>query len=318
MEVSVVVPTLNRDGYLRDTIRFLRNQRGVRHEIIVVDQNQVPPGSRCPDLLDGSLPPVRWAWCPGRGVVYARNLAIRMARGETVVFVDDDVQIDDPAFLTRHLAAYASDSGDPIAAVCGREMNPGRPPKTQTLGYERTDPLADVMRFPRNYAHRTDVGVLSTANCSVRRDVLLDSGCFDERFGGASYGDDSDLALRLRERGCRIVYDPSPALIHLMAGTGGLRLSDPGQTSFSQSDRVLSAILFYLKHVRAASWGHRMYFLYHYILRKSVLLRGNVTHPWRLLPVLVGLMQAYVRARRQMRSGHRWSFGPQPSANIRQ
>jgi glycosyltransferase involved in cell wall biosynthesis len=309
MDISVVVPTLNRDVYLADTLTSLQQQCDVTLEIIVADQNEEAPEDRRPELLALSEPhEVRWTHCPGVGVVFARNLAISTARGRIVVFVDDDVRIDDPRFLARHMAAYAPDGDCSTAAVCGRETNPGRPAETDILPYERTDLLADILWFPRNYAHRVDVAVLSTANCSVKRDILIEVGCFDERFAGASYGDDSDLALRLHEAGHRIVYDPAPTLVHLMAGSGGLRLSDASRTAFSQSERVLSGVLFYLKHVHANYPRYRRYFIYHYILRKSLLLRSNVTHPWRLPAVTWGLLSAYRRARRELQSSHRCSF----------
>lgn len=134
-------------------------------------------------------------------------------------------------------------------------------------------------------------------------------GCFDENFVGASYGDDADLALRLAQAGFRIVYDPAPTLVHWIAPTGGLRLTASNRTiPFSYSERVTSAWVFYFKHIQGQPLGLKLFYLFHYILRKSMLLKDHVLRPWRQPFVAWGLLQAFLTAREASRHGHRFSF----------
>lgn len=309
MRVSVVIPTLNRDEYLCATLGSLIRQRYANREIIVADQNRTPLAERGEGLRTiAADPAVHWLSCPGKGVVYARNMAISVATGDLIVFVDDDVEIQDDRFLEQHVVAHERGRGTQLGAVCGREINPGGANLTNSLPQRRGDPV-DALHFPRNYSTRVEWTVLSTANCSVRRDALLAVGCFDERFGGASYGDDTDLALRLVEHGYHVVYDPAPVLVHLMASAGGLRLSAPTSSVFSGTDRVLSSAVFYFKHIHHQRPEYRANYIVHHILRKTVLLRANVTHPWRLPGTALSLVRAIVKARALARSGHRCSFG---------
>jgi GT2 family glycosyltransferase len=242
-------------------------------------------------------------------VVYARNLAISVADGELLVFVDDDVQIHDENFLNKHIKAHA-ESGPNVVAVCGRENNPGSEASlAKKLNYKRGHPIYDVLFFPRNYEKRIEAAVLSTCNCSVKKETMLELGCFDENFSGASYGDDSDLALRLIQKGYKIVYDPSPALIHLIAPMGGLRLSTSNRIkSFSSSEKVVSSIVFYLKHIHRNHRKLRFYYIYNYILRKSLFLRANVHKPWILPKVFLSLVWTFPKVKRSLGQGHKFSF----------
>ena len=312
MDISVIIPTLNRDFCLKNTLHDLSQQRGFfSFEIIVVDQNSVPVRDRDADLYTlSSKPFIRWIECVGKGVVYARNKGISVASGEILVFVDDDVKIDDNEFLSKHLGSHAED--DNVAAICGREINTGRPLLVDQLNYERLNPMSDILHFPRNFSKRIQAVILSTANCSIKKRALVKVKCFDESFSGASYGDDADLALRLAGAGYQIVYDPSPTLLHLMAPMGGLRLSDR-RNSFSDVQRVISSTVFYLKHIRKEYTEFRLFYIYRYILRKSILLKANLRRPWRLPLVVWSLIRAFFLARETLKQGHKFSFNYEAS-----
>ncbi|HUJ73138.1 MAG TPA: glycosyltransferase [Verrucomicrobiae bacterium] len=310
LQVSVVLPTLYRDPFLKRVLHDLLKQEGLAAwEIVVIDQNAVPVAERDGELHRlGAIGLVRWVECVGKGVVYAHNLGIALARGDIVVFIDDDVKIDDSRFLERHWRTHETSAPD-VAAVCGREVNPGGAEFVRVIDYRRTSPMEDILHFPRNYCQPTAAVVLSTANCSVKKGPLLKVEGFDERFRGASYGDDGDLALRLVQRGYQILYDPGPALVHLHAPFGGMRLTGTNpHMHFSQCDRIVSAVVFYHKHIRGQYPQYRWFYIYHYILRKSVLLKVNLQRPWRLPAVVIGLCQAVGEARRLIHGGHQCSF----------
>ena len=301
LDISVIIPTLNRDLYLKNTLGDLRRQEGnFSWEIIVVDQNPVPIQGRDKAFYSETEKAggVRWVVSPGHAVVLARNQGVGMAKGEILVFVDDDVEIKDPHFLSKHLKAHI-ESGSEVAAVCGREVNAGSGEFVHRLHYRREGPLSDVLHFPRNFSQKMEAVVLSTCNCSIKKKPLCDVEGFDENFGGASYGDDSDLALRLAAAGYKILYDPGPVLHHLRAPVGGLRLSTTNKgSSFSDRDKVLSSLVFYRKHVRNQRWGIKLFYIRNHILRRSIFLKANVVRPWKLVGAVVGLVQACLAVRR--------------------
>jgi len=319
--VSVIIPTYRRFGPLLDTLADLLAQDYPNFEVIVVDQNTEWPAellARRAHLQAHAH--VRWLTMKP-GVVAARNEAVRISRGQILLFIDDDVVIKEPEFIHRHVQNYSDAS---LAAVAGREWDgtriesyfeslPSQPrteisPLPATPKWNSAPPLAQVLTFGRDSENRFEVCTFSTCNGSIRRDAFLAIGGFDENFRGNSYGDDFDLALRLNAKGLRIVYDPEAKLVHLRCSTGGLRLSDD-LNPFGETSKALCCWIFFLRY---AAFGFVSTLAYHHVLRKTVLLKKNIVRPWRQFAVLTGLGLAFCEA------VYRVAFGPRsrlPSAN---
>ncbi len=115
MNLSVVIPTLDKEPLLRRTLAALAAQdagSGRTWEVVVVDD-----GSR--DGTAGLLaaaaarPGARLrVVSPGRNVgrARARNLGARAARGRWILFLDDDI-VAPPGLLAAHLDAAGGPSG---------------------------------------------------------------------------------------------------------------------------------------------------------------------------------------------------------------
>src|SRR5262249_45058279 len=106
-------------------------------------------------------------------------------------------------------------AGPAIDGVCGQELlgpdfAPSAPDRSQfSCLYEEAE------FFDRFSSEARFVSHLSTCNCSVRKSSFDKVGGFDEIFTGNSYGDDTDLAMRLAQAGCRIYFDPQASVRHL-------------------------------------------------------------------------------------------------------
>jgi glycosyltransferase involved in cell wall biosynthesis len=87
--VSVVIPTRDRRRLLSETVATVLEQRRVDWELIIVDDGSTDDTlSYLRSLHD---PRVRWTRHPeSRGVSAARNAGFALARGEFVMFLDDD------------------------------------------------------------------------------------------------------------------------------------------------------------------------------------------------------------------------------------
>jgi len=103
--ITVGIPTHNRASILRETLRRLMRLAipdGIDWELIVVQNNCTDGTAAVLDEVAARLP-LRVIIEPQAGVNFARNAAIAAARGEYLVFTDDDTLVDE-----RWLAAYVS------------------------------------------------------------------------------------------------------------------------------------------------------------------------------------------------------------------
>jgi GT2 family glycosyltransferase len=212
--------------------------------------------------------------------------------GEVLAFIDDDVRIDDSHFLAHHARNYLDPT---VAAVCGQEL---LPPQfaTREKASVFSQAFEEAVFFQRETTERREVFHLATCNCSVRRSAWEQVGGLDEAYRGNSYGDDYDLALRMRAAGLKVVFDPLASVKHLQLPLGGLRLSDP-RNKWSEAEKYVSLFRFYFQHV-PPRW--RRWYWHKCVLRKSLLLRRNLVRPWRWPLIGWGLASAYFKARRAL------------------
>lgn len=225
--LSVIIPTLGRGEMLLDTLGSLFRQDHDPLEVIVVDQTpaytQEIESALAGLEASGRIRRIREG-IPN--LPRARNIGLLQARGEVVLFLDDDVLLP-KGFLRRHLRHY-QDRG--IDAVTGMILHPGerardrpRLPVSRKEGRRRLD--IQIMR------HRTslrDPVHFVGANMSFRRSALLRIDGFHHGFVGTALGEEVEAAGRLHRAGFRSVYDPRCFLLHRVAQSGGCRQPDAG------------------------------------------------------------------------------------------
>ncbi|QNP68209.1 glycosyltransferase [Streptomyces roseirectus] len=236
--VSVVVPTRDRTTRLLLTLTALGHQTlgRERFEVVLVDDAPEPGAveqvlSALPEALPAGLP-VRRAATGGGGVACARNTGARLARGELLLFLDDDT-VASPELLEAHLAAHRGSGAtvvhgavtDLSAFALTPEPRPLRGPLQTTLtgARGRTIEPADIAGLAsavpllgprRSFIERTARQVtrspayapLRWLSCvgtstSVRRTVFEGVGGFDEHYGQLWGGEDLELGLRLAAEG---------------------------------------------------------------------------------------------------------------------
>jgi glycosyltransferase involved in cell wall biosynthesis len=200
-EITVVVPTRDRPGYLEVTLGSLARQHtDAAHEILVVDDGTgagaavaARHGVRC---ASHGAP---------RSLNAARNTGVREARAPLIAFVDDDVLVPREwlSALAAGIRAHpdAEAFGGPIHArfegpaprACGRE-----------------DPPITVLDLgPEDREAESVWG----ANFAVRRSAIERVGPFDERLV-RPHGDEEEWLERLRSGGGHVVYLARAGLEH--------------------------------------------------------------------------------------------------------
>jgi GT2 family glycosyltransferase len=214
LSLSLVLPTVDRPEALYNLMRHLEHQERPPDEIVVVDQS-VREDARVAAYA-AAHPRVRYHRIERRGLPNARNVGLRLAIGDIVLFLDDDI-IPDPGLCEAHLANYA-DPG--VAGVGGRVMG-GYDAAAGGVGEFHALGGTVVRNFGTSV--RREVDHIPGGNMSFRREVFARVGGFDTAFGGAAIGEETDFCLRARRAGFRLVFDPRAAMEHLRLPSGGCR-----------------------------------------------------------------------------------------------
>lgn len=205
--LTLVVATHNR----RDSL--LRMLRSLRVELEAVDAEVVVVADGCTDgtaaalrELAGDLPLTVLEQAQA-GPGSARNSGVRQARGDLVLFVDDDV-VAVPGLLREHLAAH---SGGRALAVIGPMLPPSDRRLPAWLRWE-AETLEKQYRAMRAGVYAATPRQFYTANASVPRTLLLAAGGFREELNRA---EDIELAHRLADLGVEFLFLPEAAVVHI-------------------------------------------------------------------------------------------------------
>jgi len=216
--LSVAIPTYRREGYLIQTLASLAACDPLPGEVLVVDQTQAHEAETTLALESAVAAGfVRWLRHQPPSATASRNRALREAQGEVLLFLDDDVSVD-PGLIEAHWRRYQEDPW--LAGVAGRVVEPDFP--SAPLPYHFRISLSGRVRHNYEFEALCETRGGAGCNVSLRRNVGLSVGGFDERFVGSANNEDADFIARLAERG-RFLYDPAASLVHHAARRGGGR-----------------------------------------------------------------------------------------------
>lgn len=102
MLISVIIPTYNKLSRLKLTLHALLRQRYPEYEIIIVDDgSDVETREYLHNLKDKNADVIRIISQINQGRARARNIGARHAKGDRLVFVDDDIIVDKD-FVDKH------------------------------------------------------------------------------------------------------------------------------------------------------------------------------------------------------------------------
>jgi GT2 family glycosyltransferase len=271
--VSVIIPTYKRDEVVCDTMTMALAQDYPDCEVIVVDQTPDPSES-VRTFVARADPRLRYLHRDVPNLPAARNAGVRVARGEIIVFIDDDVIVG-PEYVGAHVRHYSDPS---VGGVMGITLAPeelsGEAALERDLAtFEMQDTL-DGGCFT--------VSSLVGCNSSYRREAFLKAGWADERFGGLGYCEDSDLSFRVRRAGYKLVLDPQVRLVHLALQTGGCGFRDPAHDERVRGELNRLRVLLTVKH-RLTFGTSRMFSALWSEYRGYALNRATLSSPPSLL-----------------------------------
>jgi GT2 family glycosyltransferase/SAM-dependent methyltransferase/glycosyltransferase involved in cell wall biosynthesis len=232
--VTLVIPLYSRPDLTRSCLRsILENTSRVPYEVILIDDEADAQTKR---LLEG----VRGAKIirneSNIGYLRSMNRAATAARGGWLVLFNNDTVVTQG--WLRALLACAESSPD-IGVVTPKFVYPdGRLNEAGGIiwrdgtgvNYGRGD---SPTCFRYEYRRETDYG--SAAALLVSTTLWREVGGFDERFLPMYY-EDVDLCFQARERGWRVLYEPTAVVVHVEGATTGNDATS-GHKRFQEQNR---------------------------------------------------------------------------------
>lgn len=222
--VSIIIPTRDKRHLLEQTIRSVDERTSYgRYEVLVVDNESREPETL--RFLEGLKAPCRVLRWPGHFNFSAiNNFGAHHAEGEYLVFLNNDVEVLRPDWLTalleqaqrpevgavgakllypdgriQHAGVVVGVGG---LAVHAFRLRPGEP--------ENGPRLADLIR---------ECSAVTAACMMVPRRLFEQLGGFDEAL--RVIFQDVDLCLRIRDLGRLVVYTPFALLTHYEGASRG-------------------------------------------------------------------------------------------------
>jgi GT2 family glycosyltransferase/peptidoglycan/xylan/chitin deacetylase (PgdA/CDA1 family) len=200
---SVVIPTHQRRETVARMVAALASQTFDDFEVVVVVDGST----------DGSASALRALSTPFQvtvleqrnlGAGAARNAGAAAARGEILLFLDDDMEAD-PSLLSEHDRSQREGADLVIGDL---PLHPDSPRNVLTRGVaswarSRRDRLAATAEIP--------LADLLTGQMSISRDAFERLGGFDASFtrDGSFGGEDIDFGYRVLNAGCRVRFNPA-------------------------------------------------------------------------------------------------------------
>ena len=255
-DLGIVIVNYNTRERLRDCLQSLQANRGVSFVAYVVDNCST----------DGSAAMVRQAF-PGVHVIesavnggysYANNLGLRailaLEPPPYVLLLNPDTVLP-PEALAQTLHFFKT---HPDAGIVGPKLVMANGQLDLACRRSFPDPVNSIYhilgldtRFPKNPRlarynltfldedEGAQVDSVVGAFMSIRTLALQQAGLLDESY--FMYGEDLDLALRIKQRGWKVYYDPTVKVIHYKREAS--RGSERAQYEFWRA-----AYIFYKKH----------------------------------------------------------------------
>lgn len=206
--VTIIIPTLNASGYIENLIRAIGKQDyGGRLEILIVDSSSDDQTLE----LSKKFECVRWIKIPRLEFThgYARNLGVREAAGEWVVFLSQDALPHNENWLKNLLRPLMEEG---ISASFSRQVP-----------YDHATPMeafflrmrfSSKRRIMRWDLAKSTLGLLdvffSNVSSAAKRDIALEVPFQEDLI----MSEDQQFSRDLLKKGHRVSYEPGSIVWH--------------------------------------------------------------------------------------------------------
>lgn len=256
MDSSVVILNYNTRELLRECLLSLARSRNVEFDTQVVDNSSVDGSA---EMVRQEFPDVHLHQAPNNGYGAGNNIALRQILGKsgrprTILLLNADTVV--PPDAIRGLLDFVDQHSDVgvvgpkvLRADGSLDLACRRSFPTPEVSFYRLTGLSKVFPHSRRFGRYnltyldeneiTEVDSVVGACMLIRTVALEQAGLFDEEF--FMYGEDLDLALRIKQKMWKIYYYPRVSITHYK------RESSKGSAR-AQREFWRAMYIFYRKH----------------------------------------------------------------------
>ena len=213
--ITVAVCTRNRAGFLEKAVGSVLPQITVGAEVLIVDNASTDETPKMAAHLAAMNPCVNVCREEELGLSAARNTALLKARGQYVVFLDDDA-VAEPGWLGAYRGLFGKPPSENIAAAGGTVV-----PRYETAPPAWLDPLAHALSGSESPHAFDGAGGPWGCNFALHRGRAIAAGGFDPAYGrkgrSMSAHEETDLFRRLTHAGYEVWWLPEARIRHWVA-----------------------------------------------------------------------------------------------------
>ncbi|MCP3928294.1 MAG: glycosyltransferase [Bacteroidetes bacterium] len=220
VKISVVIPVFNKVEYTYKCLKSILqvSESKLPYEVIVVD-------NASSDGTPGFLKKIKGVNAifnkENKGFVEACNMGAAQARGQFVLFLNNDTQVT-AQWLDKMLAPFKTDekvgiTGAKLVYPDGTLQEAGGIIFQDATGWnygKGQDPEQP------EFSYRKEVDYCSGACLMIRKTLWDEIGGFDMRYAPAYY-EDTDLCFTARKMGYKVIYQPEARIIHYEGVSAG-------------------------------------------------------------------------------------------------
>jgi len=229
--VSIIIPVYNKFDLTYQCVRSIQEHGAeIPYEIVIVDDCSRDETLFANFVFSGGIRLVRNS--ANSGFVRTCNRGFEAARGEYVVFLNNDTQVK-PRWLDE---LYETLQRDPKIGIVGSKLlfPDGRLQECGGIIWR----LGDGWNWGRDqdpadprFCYMRDTDYVSGAALMIKSSLFRELGCFDEEYAPAYY-EDTDLCFKVRQHGYRTVVQPASEIIHFEGASAGTSVTGGGMKRF--------------------------------------------------------------------------------------
>lgn len=213
-DITVAIPTYNREADLTNIINEILNQSHANLELLILDQTKKHRAETI-NFLKG-IKDVRFNYISvaPRSLMAARNLALSLAKAPIILFLDDDIKTTKD-LVKQHLQSFKKQAD--VSAVGGRVTQDGFPSDGPILKFDKYSVSHGV--FSSKSSGYTNA--FPGGNHSIKVVDALECGGYDTRYYRIAFREENDMSMKLVKSGKKIYYNSKAEVLHLNTPTGG-------------------------------------------------------------------------------------------------